>query len=48
LHRAIKHELPHTANGLYETWSIIIAILNRQKQEPRYQFVPELPANAGV
>ena len=48
LHGAINHELPYTANGLYETWSIIIAILNRQKQEPRYQFVPELPAHAGV
>ena len=48
LHRAIKHELPYTANGLYETWSIIIDILRRQKQEPSYQFVPELPAKAGV
>jgi fatty acid desaturase len=48
LHNAIKHELPYTANGLYETWSIIIAILRRQKHEPRYQFVPELPARAGV
>ena len=47
LHRAIKHELPYTANGLYETWNVIIAILNRQQHEPPYQFVPELPANAG-
>jgi fatty acid desaturase len=46
LHRAIKHELPHTPNGLYETWSTIIAILRRQKAEPSYQFVPELPAPA--
>lgn len=48
LHRAIKHELPPTANGLYETWRIIITILRRQKQEPSYQFIPELPAKAGV
>ena len=48
LHRAIKHELPYTSNGLIETWRIIIAILRRQKQEPSYQFVPELPARAGA
>jgi fatty acid desaturase len=48
LHRAIKHDLPYTANGLYETWSIIIAILRRQDQEPSYQFVPELPGKAGA
>jgi fatty acid desaturase len=47
LHRAIQHELPYTANGLAETWRIIIAILRRQKQEPSYQFVPELPAQPG-
>jgi len=43
LHRAIKHELPYPPNGLYETWSIIIGILRRQKAEPAYQFTPELP-----
>jgi fatty acid desaturase len=48
LHRAIKHELPYTANGLAETWRIIIAILRRQKQEPSYQFVPDLPAQVGA
>ncbi len=48
LHRAIKHELPHTSNGLIETWSTIISILQRQKQEPPYQFIPDLPAKAGA
>ena len=48
LHRAIKHELPYTANGLAETWSIIITILRRQKREPSYQFVPDLPAPVGA
>lgn len=46
LHRAIKHELPYTPSGLIETWRIIIAIMRRQRQEPSYQFVPDLPAQA--
>ncbi len=48
LHRAVKHELPYTANGLYEAWSRIIAILRRQKQEPSYQFAPEIPARVNA
>jgi fatty acid desaturase len=43
LHAAIKHDLPHCPNGLYETWTVIIGILRRQKTEPAYQFAPELP-----
>lgn len=48
LHRAIAHDLPHTPNGLVETWREIIAILRRQRVEPGYEFVPELPAQLGV
>ena len=44
LHRAIKHELPHCPNGIVETWQEINAIVKRQKIEPKYQYVPELPA----
>ncbi|MCZ7648069.1 MAG: fatty acid desaturase [Planctomycetota bacterium] len=43
LHRLIKKEMPHCPNGLYETWTQIAAILERQKSEPGYQFEPELP-----
>jgi fatty acid desaturase len=43
MHKAIKHELPYTPNGLYETWRIIIGIMRRQKVEPTYEFVPDLP-----
>lgn len=46
LHRAIKHELPHTPNGLYETWRIIIRILRRQQREPSYQYMATLPAQS--
>ena len=43
LHAAIKHDLPKSPVGLVETWREIIAILRRQKAEPTYEFVPELP-----
>ncbi|MCB0121282.1 MAG: hypothetical protein KDE58_03505, partial [Caldilineaceae bacterium] len=43
LHRAIEHDLPRSPNGLLETWTEILAILRRQKAEPDYEFVPELP-----
>jgi fatty acid desaturase len=43
LHAAIKHELPYTPNGLLETWTTIIRIMRRQKAEPGYEYVPDLP-----
>ncbi len=44
LHRAIKPDLPHCPVGLVETWQEIIAILRKQKVDPTYEYVPELPA----
>ena len=44
LHRTIKAEMPPCPNGLYQTWMGISAILERQKTEPSYKYVPELPA----
>ena len=43
LHKLIKHELPHCPVGLFETWKEIITILKKQKTDPEYQYVPELP-----
>ena len=43
LHAAIKSDLPHCPQGLYEAWTEIAAILERQKAEPDYEYVPELP-----
>ena len=48
LHKAIRHDLPHCPRGLSEAWKEIIAILKRQKIEPEYQHVPELPTHAVV
>ena len=43
LHKLIKHELPHCPVGLFETWKQITTILKKQKTDPEYQYVPELP-----
>ncbi|WOO39766.1 FAD-dependent oxidoreductase [Rubellicoccus peritrichatus] len=45
LHEAIKHELPRTPKGLFETWVQIAYILNRQKYEPDYQYRAPLPTD---
>ena len=44
LHRAIRHELPCCSAGLIATWREIGGILERQKRDPHYQYIPELPA----
>ena len=43
LHKLIEQDLPHSPNGLVETWSIIIPIIRKQKADKDYQFVPKLP-----
>lgn len=43
LHRLIRHDLPPCPNGLIATWRQISTILERQKVDPKYQYVPELP-----
>ncbi len=43
LHRLIKAELPPSPNGLISTWKEISSILKRQKTDPTFQFVPEIP-----
>jgi fatty acid desaturase len=43
LHAIIKPDLPPCPRGLWATWKQIAAILQRQKQDPKYQFSPDLP-----
>ena len=43
LHALVKDDLPHCPRGITGTWAQIVPILRRQKREPGYQFVPELP-----
>jgi fatty acid desaturase len=42
LHNLIKHEMPKSPNGLYETWTQISQILARQKKDPTYQYFPKV------
>jgi fatty acid desaturase len=43
LHAQIAPDLPHCPSGLLESWRAIIAILQKQKLDPEYQYIAELP-----
>lgn len=47
LHELIKPQMPDCPNGLFETWTEIIAILRKQKVDPAYQYAPEVPSPVG-
>jgi fatty acid desaturase len=44
LHELIRHDLPHCPRGLIETYTEIIATVKRQRVEPDYALIPELPS----
>jgi fatty acid desaturase len=43
LHKAIEYDLPESPNGLYAVWKKIVETLKKQKVDPEYHYVPELP-----
>ncbi len=43
LHKAVRHELPYVWKNIPEMWFHIITCLYRQKYEPGYVYIPELP-----
>ncbi len=43
LHRAIRHDLPKSPQGLWAAWRQIVTVLKRQAAEPEYQFMATLP-----
>ncbi len=45
LHAQIKSDLPYCPEGLLAAWKQIIAILQKQKVDPAYQYMAELPAS---
>ena len=45
LHKAIQADLPNCP-GLFAAWKEIIAILQKQKLDPKYQFMAQLPTQA--
>ncbi|MAG16973.1 MAG: fatty acid desaturase [Phycisphaerae bacterium] len=48
LHKLIKHDLPHCPRGLIETWRQIAGIRKKQKIDPEYQYVAELPSTGAA
>jgi fatty acid desaturase len=48
LRKAIESDLPPAPHGLLATWKEIVSILIKQRQNPTYHFVPELPARGNV
>ena len=46
LHQAIAHEMPAISHGLIPTWREIFSISRRQKEDPSYQHIYELPRPA--
>ena len=47
LHEQIQADLPDCPSGLRETWKVINEILEKQKIDPQYQYVAELPERGG-
>lgn len=45
LHEAIKHDLPPCPNGLVAAWAEIIPIVQQQRRDPDYKYVPPLPTS---
>ncbi len=43
LHAAIAHDLPASPVGLLATWKEILAIVQRQRRDPSYQYAAKLP-----
>ena len=48
LHEQIKSDLPHCPEGLVATWKEIVAILQKQKVDTKYQYVADLPARSAT
>lgn len=47
LRKLIEHELPAAPCGLRATWAHMLEVHRKQRANPDYHFVPELPQGAG-
>ena len=47
LRKAIEHDLPPATHGLWATWRSMWPIVLRQRQDPTYVFVQDLPVKNG-
>ena len=48
LRAAIADDLPSCTHGLFATWKEIIEILKKQKADPCYLHLPQLPQSRGL
>lgn len=48
LRAALLHDLPPAPHGLWATWQELLPIMRRQREDPKYVFVPHLPSNDGI
>jgi len=48
LRKAIEHDLPPAPHGLWATWKELLPIIQKQKENPSYVFVPPLPRSAAA
>jgi len=46
LRKVIQHDLPPAPHGLLATWRELLPILKKQREDPDYTFIPELPKAA--
>ena len=44
LHEEIKHDTPEPYPGLIAAWKAIMPIVRKQRKDPSYAYVPELPS----
>ena len=47
LRAAIANDLPPATHGLWATWKELLQVVKKQKEDPNYVFVPQLPKNEG-
>ncbi|MEO6054161.1 MAG: fatty acid desaturase [Chthoniobacterales bacterium] len=47
LRKAMEADLPSAPHGLWATWKQIIPVLEKQKKDPNYSYIPELPQSNG-
>ncbi len=43
LRKAIEHDLPPAAHGLRATWKELLPLMQRQRKDPAYVYVPVIP-----
>lgn len=48
LRSAIESDLPPASVGLFNAWTEILAILHKQKLDPKYQYIVQLPSRLAL